>query len=235
MVTGINNTGDLVGEQVFRFTSPFAVFGGVLTSFAAPGNTSGGIQANGLNNHRQIVGSAAVYTPGQGSVTHGYVSSGSSYAFVDVPGAFSTDATGINDAGQIVGNFSVIGPLGQQGFLDNAGIFTTIDRPGAQSTSPIAVNNAGEVAGTYTDATGEHGFTEIGGVFNDITGPNGAAFLPVDLNNLGQLIGAFGGTSGPSYLATPQSTAVPEPAALPLLGGGLIALALIRRRRAVQG
>jgi hypothetical protein len=59
-LTGINDAGDLLGETA-NGRSPFTVFDGVIGGFAAPGGTSSGVQAYGLNNSRQIVGSAAVF------------------------------------------------------------------------------------------------------------------------------------------------------------------------------
>ena len=79
-----------------------------------------------------------------------------SYTFttIDVPGAFSTEAFGINDAGQIVGDFHV-----DHGFLYTAGTFTTIDVPGAFSTQASGINNAGQIVGFSGDGTGAiHGF-----------------------------------------------------------------------------
>src|SRR4051812_49847134 len=55
---------------------------------------------------------------------------------IDVPGAFFfTLASGINDAGQIVGSFSPSRFVGNHGFLYTGGSFTQIDVPGASSTS----------------------------------------------------------------------------------------------------
>jgi hypothetical protein len=238
IVNGINDAGDLVAEEhLSHGTVIFAVFDGVITSFAHPGNTPFN-SVTGLNNLREIVGGADVFTPSDFSnIFHGYVSSGTTFTLLDVPGAGGTGANGINDAGQVVGSFAlnpepIVGPL-DQGFLFDAGTFTTLNKPGAASTSPVAINNAGAIAGTYTDAAGgPHGFTEAAGVFTEITGLDGAAFLPVDLNNLGQLVGTFGG-SGPSYLATPTE-AVPEPATAVLLSAGLVALGVLHRRRAAR-
>lgn len=232
VLTGINDAGDILGIGS-RGRVPFAVFGGVVTGFAAPGNTSSGVQAYGLNNARQIVGSAAVDN-GQGSATVGYVSSGSAYAVVAVPGQGATSPTGINNAGDIVGSYQPAGtfdPAVAQGFLDHAGTFTTILVPGAVGTASLAVNDAGEIAGTYTAADGSrHGFTETGGVFSDVTGPDGAAFSPAGLNNAGQLVGTSDG-GGLSYLATPApASSVPEPASALLLGG-LVTLGAVGRWR----
>lgn len=235
VLTGINDAGDLVGIDAGR--TPFTVFGGVVGDVAAPGGTSAGVQAYGLNNARQVVGTTLAAT-GQTSVLEGYVSSGGTFAVVAVPGATPglptfTQAKGINDAGAVVGSFGP-GPglPQQQGFLDQGGTFTTIAVPGSAQTNPLTINDGGEIAGQYNVAGGPaRGFTDIGGVFSDITGPDGSAFLPVGLNNAGQLVGTFGG-SGLSYLATPQadSAAVPEPGTAALLGG-LLAPGLAARRR----
>ena len=230
-LVGINDAGDLLGVRHFRYSAPFAIFSGVVTGVATPGDTSSGSNAYALNNRRQIVGSAAVVPLGTAKDV-GYVSLSGGYAVLDKPGAFSTAATGINDAGQVVGRFAESATqYRDNGFLFASGVFTLLDRPGAASTSPVAIDDAGEVAGTYTDAAGTHGFVEDAGLFTDIVGPDGAAFLPVGLNNLGQLVGTFDGT-GTSYLATPE--AVPEPASAALLAAGLMALALLRPRRRVR-
>ena len=235
-LTGINDAGDLLGETA-NGRSPFAIFGGVATGFAAPGNTSAGIQATGLNNQRQIVGSAIIDN-GQGGVLESYVSSGGTYAVLTVPSAVPgqptyTQAEAINDAGVVVGKFGPgLGLPNQQGFLDQAGTFTTILVPGSSGTEALAINDGGEIAGQYqVTSLGSRGFTDIGGVFSDITGPDGSTFLPVGLNNAGQLVGTFGGI-GLSYLATPQATSnpMPEPGTAALLGG-LAALGAVLRRR----
>src|SRR4051794_16662368 len=56
-----------------------------------------------------------------------------SFIQIDLPGAFFTHASDINNAGQIVGFFS--DSTGGHGFLDTGGSFTLIDVPGAVQTS----------------------------------------------------------------------------------------------------
>src|SRR6516162_1972173 len=55
-----------------------------------------------------------------------------SFTTLDVPG--NSQASGINDSGQIVGNFGENGVA--HGFLYTGGILTTIDVPGATFTLP---------------------------------------------------------------------------------------------------
>jgi uncharacterized membrane protein len=233
-VTGINDAGDvLLNSVAMGGSSPFALFGGVETGIALPSGALNGGFGNAINTLRQVVGgSVTVAAPGSGQFSsNAFIASGGTAALLRAPGSVSSDATGINDAGLIVGTFvDATSGYVTKGFLDDGGTFTTITVPGATTTLPVAINDAGEIAGTYSDAAGQgHGFVDVGGAFSDVAGPGGD-FLPVGLNNLGQLVGTFGGT-GLSYIATPQVATVPEPATAALLGGSLLALASLRRRR----
>jgi uncharacterized membrane protein len=62
-----------------------------------------------------------------------------------VPGATYTLASGINDAGQIVGAFS--DGITTHGFLDTAGSFTTIDVPYKIESYALGINDAGQIVG----------------------------------------------------------------------------------------
>ena len=67
-----------------------------------------------------------------------------------MPGATGTAAWGINDAGQLVGNYQALGP---HGFLYSGGSVTTIDVPGATYTELAGINDAGKIVGRYEDTT----------------------------------------------------------------------------------
>ena len=76
-----------------------------------------------------------------------------SYTFtaIDVPGANSTFASGINDRGQIVGSY--IDATGGHGFLEKAGTFRPINVPfdfGGLGFDTFAsgINNRGQIVGT---------------------------------------------------------------------------------------
>src|SRR5438034_1048014 len=79
------------------------------------------------------------------------------FTTIDVPGGFKTDAVGINNAGQIVGEFRDATGAGH-GFLDTAGTFTTIDVPGAFRTSASGINDAGQIVGFESEGVHVHGF-----------------------------------------------------------------------------
>src|SRR5947209_13659886 len=82
-----------------------------------------------------------------------------------------TQGQGINNAGQIVGDYA--DASGGHGFLLSGGVFTTIDEPVAagNATSAKAINNFGQIVGTYNDAVGVHGFLLNGGIFTTIDDP----------------------------------------------------------------
>src|SRR5262249_39501983 len=67
-------------------------------------------------------------------------------------GPHSTSASGINNAGQIVGFFS--DARGTHGFLrSSGGVFTTLDDPLAtDGTEAFGINNAGQIVEKYQDA-----------------------------------------------------------------------------------
>jgi uncharacterized membrane protein len=66
---------------------------------------------------------------------------------IDVPGARSTTARGINDHGDVVGAYD------SHGFLLKDGVFTSFDAPDATcrscGTSAMSINNRGDIVGSY--------------------------------------------------------------------------------------
>jgi uncharacterized membrane protein len=67
---------------------------------------------------------------------------------IDVPGARSTTAFGINARGDIVGSYTDA-DLVVHGFLLRHGELTTIDYPGAEGTSARGIGPGGEIVGSY--------------------------------------------------------------------------------------
>jgi uncharacterized membrane protein len=80
------------------------------------------------------------------------------FTTIDVPGAISTNALGINPRGDIVGGYGDTS-INFHGFLLSKGKFTTIDVPGAVQTEAIGNNPQGDIVGGYVDTSGNfHGF-----------------------------------------------------------------------------
>lgn len=115
----------------------------------------------------------------------------------DVPGAQGTEASKINNRGQIVGGFSLDTPIvndsaALHGFLRDGDRFTRIDVPGAQGTEALGVNDHAQVVGAYADAAGTlHGYLWDKGRFTTIDVPGAALTSPTDINNDGQIVGRY--------------------------------------------
>jgi hypothetical protein len=101
-----------------------------------------------------------------------------------------TFASGINDAGLVVGHY-VVG-FANQGFLYQNGQFTTVQVNGGPATL-TSINNADTVAGFYADSAGIHGFTlTSGAVLTTIDDPNAVHGTEVTgINNKGDVVGFY--------------------------------------------
>jgi uncharacterized membrane protein len=115
------------------------------------------------------------------------------FTTIDFPGSMQTIASGINDAGQIVGYYN-----NGHGFLLSNGVYTTLDAPGSVVTQAMGINNAGQIVGNYGDATGTHGFVLSGGSYSALDVPRsfGGSFpqistLATGINDSAQVVGTF--------------------------------------------
>jgi probable HAF family extracellular repeat protein len=149
---GINNLGQIVGtyDDNGGNTHSFLLSDGVWTTLDIPGTTQG-TYAQGINDLGQVVG----YYVDSNDQTHGFLYSNGSYTILDRPGGLSTQAFGINNAGQIVGHSFIGGS-----FLYSNGSYTSIDDiPRLQGVLPgnfdgsisfvRGINNTGQISGYY--------------------------------------------------------------------------------------
>lgn len=97
------------------------------------------------------------------------------YSTIASPGS-DTFATGINDAGQVVGSAS-----GSGGFLYTAGSFT----PLPFLLYPLGINDAGQIVGKVNYS----GFLDSGGTVTTIDVYPGADTWANGINNLGEIVG----------------------------------------------
>jgi hypothetical protein len=151
---------------------------------------AGSTTGNGINNKGQIVGGFCTSTIdcpvlGGSIADHGFLDSNGVFTQLDYPGAQSTQAMAINDAGAIAGAY-FINLSGPHGFLYQNGTYTNIDYPGSSYTVPTSMNNAGIVAGLMSDSTGIHGFLYQNGKFekvSDPTSPNDTEMTGINDHN----------------------------------------------------
>jgi probable HAF family extracellular repeat protein len=108
-----------------------------------------------------------------------------------LPGSTSTEALGLNDLGDVIGDANDANG-NDQGFIWRNGTLQAIVAPGAAYTYPYAINNAGEVVGTSYDANGlMRGFVWNNGVFTMIDVPNSNGTSVEDINASGQVLGYY--------------------------------------------
>ena len=132
---------------------------------------------------------------------------GYTFTSIDFPGASGSSAFGINDGGQIVGNYAIHSD-GGGGFLYSGGSFTPLNIPPG---TPAGINAGGQIVGIYFDAaTGRgHGFLDSGGRFTSIDVPGALVTYPTGINTGGQIVGIF----HTPWVSTRASRNVPAPRA----------------------
>lgn len=155
---------------------------------------------SGLNDQGDTVGHYADSTNRQ----HGVLRSAAGViTVVDIPGAFSTSLTAINNAGEITGNYFPTDSSGSRAFLRRPdGTIVLRDVPGAFSVALHGISSGGRMVGTYDG----HGLIfEPNGSFNffDVSPvlPAGqiASATARAINDSGQIVGIWTPLSRPFH------------------------------------
>ncbi len=124
----------------------------------------------------------------------------STYSFFTVPGSapYSTNPTGINDYGQIVGAYCTAEPCYNDsgvyfGFLKQGSTYTTIDPPGASGTRACGMDNSGTIVGEWYDAAGaSQGFVlTSSGLFTTVDYPGPELTTVLGINGRGDISGNY--------------------------------------------
>jgi probable HAF family extracellular repeat protein len=189
----INNDGEITGG--FTNSSGFGFLIGKTfssTDIQCPGSLNPAVpnaQPQSINKHGEITGFC--FTGGR---LHGFLRDRKGkYTVLDFPRANLTEATGINDDGQVVGDYR--DSNGRfHGFFWDAGLFLTIDVPfpGVTGTAGRGINNVGQIVGVYNDSSGiPHGFLYKNGIFTSLDFPGAIATFPDDINDRGQIVGSY--------------------------------------------
>jgi probable HAF family extracellular repeat protein len=109
------------------------------------------------------------------------------FAIIDPFGSNITDASGINNSGQIVGSY---GSNPRYGYLLSGGVFTTIEFPGSTYTEVFNINDSGQIVGRYFDSSAtSHGFLLSGGAYTSIDYPGSTFTSAGGINDSGQIVG----------------------------------------------
>jgi hypothetical protein len=200
---GVNASGVIVGQdyttagiyQSFIYNPSTQTY----TFLTPPGATNS--NAVGINDSGQIVGSY-----GTSSGNYGYLYSGGTYTTISVPGAtqdspsaffsgFGTNAAGISDSGEIVGEWNSAGT--GYGYMYSAGSFpnTGITYDSSYFTQPYGVNDSGLISG-YSDIGSGASRTAVsfiydGSTFTPISFPGATSTVVQGINDSGEAVGFY--------------------------------------------
>lgn len=187
---GINASGQIAGVFNDASGSHGFVYNGQDFAVLDAPDALHGTFAYGINDVGHVVGN---YIDANGK--HGFVYRNGVYSTLNNPNGFDTNATGINNKGQVVGNFR-IGTTGIYGFLydDSSKAFSLINHPKASSgnTTATSINDYSETGG-FMYNTGAHGFLYDGKDYLILDAPKAAlaGTLTYGLNNNGQMVGSY--------------------------------------------
>lgn len=197
----INHIGQVAG-QAYTFGIPangidtqgFLYSRGVLTLVSMGGARTAIL---GLNASGQVVGFGT--TPaGDHAFLH---SNGVTTDLGTFPGAFTSAAVAINDAGQVAGYSTIAGNEGvTHAFRYSDGVMTDLGTLGGETSAALALSNAGLVIG-YSNITPQgdfHGFVSDGEHMTDLGTLGGNWSYPTGINSAGQIVGTTGLASGQS-------------------------------------
>ncbi len=160
------------------------------------GNAASDVRPAGINRNGDIVGSADITIMGSVS-RRGFVrtaSSGGTRLADPAEGRIGAGnyATGINDAGEVVGYYARE-ERREHGYLWDGSAYVSFDVPGAAATFPSGINNRGQIAGYYrTEANHSKGFIKDGSSYTTIdiiSGDVPHGTMIQGLNNVGQTVG----------------------------------------------
>jgi probable HAF family extracellular repeat protein len=109
-----------------------------------------------------------------------------------IPTATQITANGINDHGQVVGQF--VDKNGEDhGFIWEADSFSQVDYPGMTAVNLYKINNLGQFVGSMTDPNGTvHGFFfDRGTLSPPLTYPGAGATYALGINDRGEIAGTY--------------------------------------------
>jgi probable HAF family extracellular repeat protein len=226
--TGINSSGQVTGNL-----NAAVVWNGATPTYLQ--SIGGSTFAMGINDSGQVAGYS--YTASNAEL-HATVWNGTAVTDLGTLGAVSSQATAINNAGQVVGYTRTT--TGGHAILWNGSVATDLETMGGNSQAK-AINNAGQVVGS-SQAIGSvaHATLWNGAATTDLNSFLSASDVNAGwvltsasgINDLGWVVGDATNTyTRSSHAFLLSVTAVPEPESIAMLLAGLGLIAATYKRR----
>jgi probable HAF family extracellular repeat protein len=197
----INDSGQVAGEAIFgNVHHAFQYSGGVLQDI---GTLSGDqwSYARGINASGEVVGWSGA--PGR---THAFLYSGGVMHDLGTLGGQNSQATAINDAGDVVGSSEVPAGGASRAFLYRNGVMQDLGslQPGGTSLAS-AISANGQITGTASPCC--RAFLYANGVMTDLGAPINTESYGLGINASGQIVGQYliASSYWAAFLYTPRS------------------------------
>jgi hypothetical protein len=197
---GINDSGVISGNYTDSsgVVHCFMLSGHTITAITDPKGTS--TSCFGINASGAIVGFYGVLN----GFSNGFVYQGGVFSDIIVPTATAgTIAYGINDSGDVVGQFS--DSAGTHGFLFN-GSYETLNAPGATVTIAVGINNSGLITLQSVNSGGVSSWVLIGTHYVQLNVPGAVTTAVHSINNLDEIAFSWFDLSGLEHGAVRAGT-----------------------------
>lgn len=142
-------------------------------------NTLRSVSLSQLNDAGQVLGT--LLGGGSGVPSQPFLYADGSFTLLAVPGALTTSATQLNNAGEVIGRYT--DAAGAHSFLYQDGAYSEITVPGADFTTALQISGGGQILADYFDSAGLHPVIDDNGSFTTLAVP-GAASTSVRANAL---------------------------------------------------
>jgi probable HAF family extracellular repeat protein len=183
---GMNDRGEVVGYSYSNSGMPHAFLysHGTIADLGTLGGTIS--DAYGINAGGQVAGWS---TDSHGAFSGFVYSNGTMTKLGSLGGAVSSNAYGINNNGQVVGD-AYPGNYEHAALFSNGTISDLGTLPGGTYSMAMAINAGGQIVGDSTNGSYWHAFLYSGGKMTDLgTFPGGVYSHGYGINDAGQVVG----------------------------------------------
>jgi hypothetical protein len=180
---GINDNDTIVGSVHYDLSNTEGFIRqrtGQITTFLVPGNTNTWL--TGINDKNVLTGN---------TLNLGFIDQNGNYTYPNYPGAVYTGVNGINNNGDVIGQWEDSSNQ-FQGYLLINGQYTNLQFPGGSNTNPSGLNDKDTVVGTFLDSSfTQHGFVYSAGKYQQVDFPGASSTALADINDNNEMVGWY--------------------------------------------